>query len=281
MLSRFRLPIQIAHNHLFEDDPRKDDAATRAWSVSVGLFYKAGGIPWRQAAMQSQVCFVGISFHRLQTTQRQAMYASMAQAFSTDIEGFVLRGERVPEREDRRPYLTAQQAERIGREVLKQYRDRSDRPPVRITIHKTSRFADEEREGFRSAFHEIPEVEWLAFPPSGFRLLPTQDYPPRRGTLCTVNSTRHFLYTTGFYPDWGTYPGPHVPEPLEVIADGSQDLDLRRIAEEVLGLTKMNYNSASVVGRDPITLHMARYVGPIMAEVPENKEPALTYRYYM
>ena len=115
--------------------------------------------------------------------------------------------------------------------------------------------------------------------PSEFRVLTSNGYPPRRGTLCTVNGTSHFLYTTGFYNDWGTYPGPHVQQPLEVIPDG-RSTDLRRVGEEALGLTKMNWNSALIGGRDPITLHMACEVGPIMAEVPEHEQPQLSYRLY-
>lgn len=280
MTMRERLPIQIAHNHLFEDGPDKDDPATRAWSVSVGLYYKAGGIPWRLADMQAHVCFVGVSFHRLKTTKREALYASMAQAFSTDIEGFVLRGERIPWREDRQPYLTAQQAERLGTEVLAQYRERAGRPPVRITLHKTTRFAPEEREGFMAAFRDMPMVEMLTLRPSDFRLLSTGDYPPSRGTLCSINGTAHMLYTTGVFEVWGTYPGPHVPQPFEIITD-AKDVDIRRISEETLGLTKMNWNSASIGSRSPITLHMAQEVGPIMVEVPEQEQPELSYRYYM
>ena len=164
MIMRNRLPNQTARNHLLEDGPDKDDAATRAWSVSVRLFYRAGGLPWRLAHMQPQTCFVGVSFHRLHTTKRQALYASMAQAFSTDIEGFVLRSERIPWREDQQPHLTTERAERLGSQNLAEYRKRAGRSPVRVTLHKTTRFSPEEREGFTSAFSEVATVELLTLP---------------------------------------------------------------------------------------------------------------------
>jgi hypothetical protein len=59
------------------------------------------------------------------------------------------------------------------------------------------------------------------------------------------------------------------------------DTDARRVCEETLGLTKMNWNSAMIGGRNPITLEMASKVGPIMAEVPEEQEPEMSFRYYM
>ena len=33
-------------------------------------------------------------------------------------------------------------------------------------------------------------------------------YPPNVGTVCTVNGDRTCLFTTGFMPELGTYPGP-------------------------------------------------------------------------
>ena len=76
--------------------------------------------------------------------------------------------------------------------------------------------------------------------------------------------------------------GPHIPSPYRVVIAGDRDdTDARRVCEETLGLTKMNWNSAMIGGRNPITLEMASKVGPIMAEVPEEQEPEMSFRYYM
>lgn len=282
MIRRPHVPIQIGTNHLFVDIPGGDDRATRAWSVAVGLYYKAGGIPWRLAEVPPHVCFVGLSFHKLVTTVKDVAYASLAEAFSTDIEGFVLRGEQVVRREDRQLHLSEEQARKLGRQILDEYRGRAGRLPVRVTLHKTTRFSPEERAGFRAAFDEVPATELLTLDEdSPYRLLPHSDYPPLRGTLGSINDATHFLYTTGYHPGWGTYPGPHVPAPLHLVFDGVEGRDLRRVSEETLGLTKMNWNAATIGGREPITLRMAKEVGPVMAEVGPDEEPERSYRYYM
>lgn len=283
MLLRKRLPTQIAHNKLLVDGPGKDDPATRAWSVCVALFYKAGGVPWRLAHVPPQVLFVGLSFHRYRTTKQDAVFASTAQAYSTEIEGFVLRlNERIPRRTDRQPSLTGEQAERLGRDILEQYRLQAERSPVRIVLHKTTRFRPEEEEGFNAAFRDVAVVEYVSVNSDEPRLqlYGQGQYPPARGTLCSINDDAWFLYTTGYYADWGTYPGPHVPRPLEITLRAGVE-NPRRACEEILGLTKMNWNAAHIGGSQPITLWMAREVGPIMAEVPDHEEPELSYRYYM
>lgn len=282
MLLPRHAPTQLVTSHLFRDDAGGDDAAARAWSVSVGLYYKARGIPWRLAHVAPHVCFVGISFHRMTSQLRDVTYASLAQAFSTEIEGFVLRGtEPVLPREDRRVQLTRDQAFQLGQQIVGEYRQHAERLPVRITLHKTTLFSPDERAGFAAALNDVPVVEMLTLSASNYRLLTPWTYPPKRGTLFTINDTTNLLYTTGLYRSWETYPGPHIPAPIELVTPTLDRDELRRVSEETLGLTKMNWNSASIGGRDPITLRMAYEVGPIMAELPATADPERSYRYYM
>jgi hypothetical protein len=102
---------------------------------------------------------------------------------------------------------------------------------------------------------------------------------PLRGTLCTVEDNNHYLFTTGFVPWWGEYPGPHIPAPLEIGVCGGKDVVER--AREILALSKMNWNSAEGIGRHPITLTFARRVGTVMTEIDEDMNPNPLYRFYM
>ncbi len=275
-----RLPIQIATPNLYEEGLRgQQDPATRAWNLSVGLFYKAGGIPWRVHSTAEHTCFVGISFHHLRTTTTHVVFSSLAQAFSSEGEGFALRGEALPwDAEDRRPHLGEQQAHDLLRKVVDVYRERLGRNPVRIVIHKTSAFTAEERAGARRALSSIPVVEMETLRSTEFRLLRQGTYPPHRGTLCGFGQAS-FLYTTGYSPQRGTYDGPHIPAPLEMI--GPHEEQAEAAAGEVLALTRMNWNSSDDHTAFPISLAFARKVGLIMSEVPLDQEPHPLYRFYM
>ena len=276
-----KVPIQLAHNSLFTDRDGGDDPATKAWDVCTACFYKAGGIPWRLADATPQVCFVGVSFHHLRTETKHSVYSSCAEAFSTETEGFVLRGDTIDWSNDlgRTPHLNEQQAFQLGNAILLEYRNRTGRNPIRLVLHKQSNFDEAERAGFAASWKGIPQREFIVLHPSKFALLPQGDYPPRRGTLADVNGSK-YLYTTGFYEPWASYPGPHVPSPTEVRGQSEQDLN-ERSCREILGLTKMNFNSAAPFGSAPITTRMASEVGRIMAEVEEGRTPEMSYRYYM
>jgi hypothetical protein len=88
-----------------------------------------------------------------------------------------------------------------------------------------------------------------------------------------------YVFTTGYIPEWKTYPGPHIPAPVQIITD--ERTGARQVAAEVLGLTRMSWNTARNTGGVPITLRFAREVGGIMAEVGQDAEPNPSYRYYM
>jgi hypothetical protein len=276
---RTRIPIQLATPNLWDEGRRNQDPATRAWNLSVALFYKAGGIPWRVATAHDDTCFVGISFHHLITTQRHIVYSSLAQAFSSDGDGFALRGEAIPwDGKTRTPHLSSEKAHSLMIQVLDAYRERAGRNPVRVVVHKTSNYNDAERSGITDAFSAIPITELLTLRSGDFRMVREGTYPPHRGALCRLGQAA-FLFTSGYMPHYLTYPGPHVPVPIEIIGDDPERA--ASAAADVLSLTKMNWNSAAASMALPITLSFARRVGGVMAELPRGVEPHPSFRYYI
>ena len=277
-----RMPIQIVTSALLLDEEGNQDPATRAWNSTVAMFYKAGGLPWRVRFDGPETCFIGISFHWLKTSQGDCGYSSLAQAFSTDGDGFALRGDALlkPSKgNDKKLHLTQQQASELAVRVLAEYADRTGRNPSRVVLHKTTQFDEEEREGFGTAFSSIPVVEFVNLAPSDFRLVQRSAYPPKRGTLCRINNGATYLFATGFVPEWKTYPGVHIPVPVRIRTD--RGTDIVRTAIEVLGLARMNWNTAFDTTGAPITLRFARQVGGIMAEVRPPRVPHPSYRFYM
>ena len=103
------------------------------------LVSSAGGhlvqrLKWLSTSLKARVvqsqaehtCFVGTSFHHLRTTKTHVVFSSLAQAFSSEGEGFALRGEALPwDAEDRRPHLGEQQAHDLLRKVIQGVRDAS------------------------------------------------------------------------------------------------------------------------------------------------------------
>lgn len=278
---RSRLPIQLVTDALLSDTAKNQDPATRAWNFAVGLYYKAGGVPWRLPPTGPDTCFVGISFHHFRTTQRAIVRSSLAQAFSSDGEGFAIRGEGVPvePEQGRNVHLSEQQAFELAQNVLAEYELRTGGAPLRVVLHKTSYFDPAEQAGFGAALKDTPIVSMVTLVPSLFRLLRYGAYPPKVGTVCTVNSDRSFLFTSGFMPELGTYPGPHVPQPFEVRCLGAESAVAA--AQDVLNLTRMNWNTADIRGKWPVSLSFARRVGGILDEYGDDDLAETSFRYFV
>jgi hypothetical protein len=56
---------------------------------------------------------------------------------------------------------------------------------------------------------------------------------------------------------------------------------MTQIAQEILALTKLDWNTTMVAGKEPITTAFAEDVGEILREVPLNVQARTSYRFYM
>lgn len=263
-----------------------DRPATVAWNLFTGLYFKAGCTPWAPTGLAPGSCFIGVSFYR-PLGDESHMRAAIAQAFDELGNGWVLRGDEFPwneNRDGRQPHLPADLAADLIERSVRRYRDEVKTTPRRIVIHKQSQYSDEEQRGFADAIRtqlgSSASFDLVGLRRSSdVRLIREGTRPPLRGTLAQIEG-RSFLYSTGFLPHVGKYPHGHVPAPIEII-DHHGDSDPRRIFEEVLSLTKLNWNSAGYAETMPITLRFSRLVGDVLREVPRDQLPNPRYAFYM
>src|SRR5712692_2677850 len=90
-------------------------------------------------------------------------------------------------------------------------------------------------------------------------------YPPLRGSYIKFSNTDLLLYTVGYVPYLRTYPGPRVPQPIEIL-EHYGDSAWNIVLEEILALTKLNWNTANFAYSMPITIAFSqltfRLIGP-------------------
>lgn len=258
------------------------DRATRAWNLGVGLYYKAGGIPWKTSGLRAGTCYVGIAFYQDRSLGETQMRTSMAQVFSEEGEGIVLRGEPFAwdPNVDRTPHLTKPAAESLLAQSIKLYRAHWKREPNRVVVHKSSRFWPEELQGFEQSLGQIQFYDFLALSHQDKRFLRLGYEPPVRGTMIELAPRNYLFYTRGYVPFMGTYPGHHIPDPLEVL-EHHGTTSMSQIGAETLALSKLNWNTADFSCGDPITIAFARRIGHILSELPGEVTPQASYRFYM
>jgi hypothetical protein len=278
-------PIQIVREHsLGFDVADQQDDATKAWNFCTALYYKSGQtIPWKMVADKNRpsVCALGISFFR--SRDRQTLNTSLAQIFDELGNGLILRGTPVQEdKDDRRPFLSTDQAAELVTRGLAEYRDAVRTMPARVVIHKSSKFRPDELDGFRHAAKDlgVGAIDFVTIMPSKLRLFRGNLYPPCRGTRIELEPAVQLLYTRGSVPYYSTYPGKYLPEPLELrIVESEESPSV--LAQEILSLTKMNWNNTQFDGKFPVTLGCARKVGEILKYLTMQEAPQIRYSFYM
>ncbi|MHB1261754.1 MAG: argonaute/piwi family protein [Thermoplasmatota archaeon] len=268
------------------------DAATVAWNLATGMYYKATGHPWKLADIDDGTCIVGISFYREPSKQGSSMRASMAHVYFRSMESQVIRGKPFAwqgEHPNQEPTLTEAQAEDLLRDVLNFFgrlRKTEGLPPTptRVVVHKSSPFTEDEIAGLDAALPAGTAADYVSI--DGGRSVrffhAESGYPPLRGTM-VYDDPRDgaFLYTTGFVPALRTYPGSSVPAPIGFRA-ARLDTSLDQVAADLMALTRLDWNSTDFCTRQPVTISVSRKVGSILSEArARNLDPPAPYRFYM
>ena len=101
-----------------------------------------------------------------------------------------------------------------------------------------------------------------------------------RGTFVELDSKHHILYTKASTEFYMVYPGWYVPRPVELFCEDTQTTP-RKLAEEILALTKMNWNNTQFDNSMPITIRAARQVGAILKHLDRASTTPTSYAYYM
>ena len=294
---RFRKPTQIIRPSTYDErkrlkpkttlgDKRQlQDEATRAWNLYTALYYKAGGTPWRLVHTPSEFssCYVGVSFYK--TLDETRLLTSTAQVFNERGEGVVLRGGTAQiSKDDKQIHLSAENAYYLLKDALQIYQKEHKNFPARVVIHKSSKHNADEITGFEKALRDYsiePELaDFVSVTHSSTRLFRGNRYPPLRGTFLDTEGESFVLYTKGSVDFFSTYPGLYVPSPLGFRCDHVSQTPTF-LAQEILALTKMNWNNTQFDGREPITLRCARQVGGILKYIGPNDHHEPYYRFYM
>jgi hypothetical protein len=273
------IPTQVVWQATLEGTTSVEDDATRAWNFWTGIYYKAGNIPWRATGLVRGTCYVGLSFYR--DRRNATLRTCMAQAFSDQGEGIVLRSEPFIWEGSRSAHLPKELASELITRVLQAYEGHLNQRPSRVVVHKWQRYWDDERAGFEEVLQNtVHSSDLVAFSDRKIRFFRTGEEPPLRGTMIALGPKNALLYTRGYVPFLGVYSGMRVPRPVEIV-EHFGDASMTQICQEILALTKLDWNSAMFAGKEPITTAFSEDVGHILSELPPNITPKTQYRFYM
>jgi hypothetical protein len=292
------IPVQIIlEDTILGKKKSLQDLSLQGWNFCVANYYKNNCSPWTLSLKDRHTCFIGISFHKVLNGADHLMRSSIAQAFNYEGKGIIFVGKQF--KWDKHvtntpaPHLTYEYAKDLIKEIIREYKIYNDDiAPNRVVIHKTSDFWNSSihqdyseveglKDGIKDVLGENATIDLVTIKSAGIKLLrQAGDYPVIRGTLLHVDQATGVLYTTGYIPYYETFPSVHIPRPLEVsIYEG--ETTLKKVCEEILALTKLNFNNCNYYDSMPITVRFAQKVGEIIQYMDEKSTPPNKYFFYM
>jgi hypothetical protein len=259
------------------------DPATVAWNLCTTAYFKSGRRPWRLARVRDKVCYVGLVFKRL-INDAEGSACCGAQMFLDSGDGLVFKGAVGPWRSANRLeyHVSREGARTLLATVVDAYRNKEGCYPSELFIHGQTAFNDDEWDGFTDAVPPGTNLVGIRIRSSlSLKLFRPGTHPILRGCALRISGRAGFLWTRGFIPYLGTYPGRETPNPLRIdLLRG--DADLLTVMADVMALTKLNFNACIYGDGLPVTLRFASAVGEILTAGPTpEKQPPLPFKHYI
>ena len=285
----FDIPIQIIRESTLRLRNEKSfgergltPLSDRLWNLGTALYYKCGGKPWRLSTAREGVCYIGLAFRRLPDDMNTACCA--AQMFLNTGDGIVFLGEFGPwySPETKQFHLTKDAAKQLLAGVLKTYDDLEGKPLTEVFLHSRSTIDREEFAGYREACPEGVRVVGVRVRTDRFgpRLFRAEKMPVLRGTFLRIDARSGYLFGSGFKPRLATYDGWETPVPLRIDVEHG-DASVEQVAQDILGLTKLNYNACRLGDAQPVTVGFSNAVGEILISNPTVKNRRPNFKFYI
>ncbi len=298
------IPTQVINDRSFSFSYK----ASLAWRLSIALYVKAGGVPWKLGPLQGvphHTAYIGLAYSLRNNADGAKFVTCCSQVFDADGGGmqFVAFEARDPVEETpeirRNPYLSRSDMRAVIARSLNLYQRRNGGSlPRRLVVHKTIAFKPDEIEGALDATAAIPEVECVEINSSsswrsvwltenqgtGGRSRP-DGYPVPRGATLIQSGCSALVWVAGNAPDASLernyYQGKKsIPKPLKLIRHtGSGPLECTAL--EAIALTKMDWNNDALYDPVPVTIRYSQTLAQTISNVPSLPRREYPYRLFM
>lgn len=268
------------------------------WWLSLALYTKGMRTPWVLDSMDKDTAYVGLGFsidHTAPKNQKVTLgcshiYNHQGQGLQyrlTKLENPLIRG--------RNAFMSLEDARRLGEKIRELFFEARRRLPHRVVLHKNTPFLRDEQTGLLEGLSGVDQVEMvqveidhsLRYVSSfhGRNGIQEGMFPVNRGTAVCVDDFSALIWVHGstkIMNDNKTYyqGKRRIPAPLKIKKfSGQSDLDL--IVREIMGLSKMDWNTFDLYTQLPATVQSSSQIARIGSLLERFDNISYDYRLFM
>ena len=269
------------------------------WWLSLAIYVKGMRTPWLLDTLDEDTAYVGLGFSIDQTAEKGCQIVlGCSHIYSGRGEGLQYRLSKIEDPIIRRgnPFMSRDDARRTGETIRQLFFNARMSLPRRVVLHKRTPFLKEEREGLLDGLSGIRRIDMLEIQenhalryvasiqrPDG--TFDDDNYPVRRGTVIKLDKYTALLWvhgaTAAVNPRLKYFQGKRrIPAPLTLRRHGGGS-SLEQLGAEILGLSKMNWNTFDLYSKFPATLQSSVEIARIGSLLQRFGTESFDYRLFI
>lgn len=295
----FAAQRQIATQFIREKTIESDLSCQILWALSLAIYVKAGRTPWTISGIQPDTAFAGIGYSVLSGASGNNTVIGCSHIYTYDGLGMKYKLSKLQDvtiDKKQNPYLSEHEAYRLGLNIKELFYKSFSDMPKRVVIHKRTPFRKDEISGLVGSLStagiqdiELIEISYeddLKCFALNYDNSDADGFPVLRGLCFPLNSNTMYLYTHGIAPSVKApgrkyfQGGRSVPLPLKVVRHYGFS-SMSQIANEILGLSRMNWNSFNLYSKLPCTIESSNQIAQIGWLLSQYEGTLYDYRFFM
>ena len=290
----------VATQFLAEDTLSNSQQCRVWWWLSLALYVKGMRTPWVLDGLDEDTAYVGLGFSIDKNAEKGShVVLGCSHIYSSRGEGLQYRLSKVENPVIRRgnPFMSKDDARRTGETIRQLFFDARFKLPPRVVLHKRTPFLKDEREGLLDGLGGVASIDMLeiqedhalryvaSMPRRDGSGVDEDNYPVRRGTVMKLDDFSALLWvhgaTAAVNPNLKYFQGKRrIPAPLTLRRHaGSTPLD--QLSAEILGLSKMNWNTFDLYTKLPATLQSSGEIARIGSLLQRFGSSSYDYRLFI
>ena len=281
------------------------DAAKVKWWLSLGLYVKANGIPWRNQVINESTAFIGLDFAIQKINNSHKYVLGSSQIFDSTGQGlrFLLQPIEHPVFIGKNPFMSKEDARRLILKLKEAYfRIDGNSKLEKLVVHKVLHYTSDEMTGISEALEGIENIEMLQIQKcskwrairgevdrhTGKMKADPHNFPIQRGTVIQLDDFSFLLWAHGSVQDedgagryMNYYQGKRgIPAPLLIRRFRGTD-PIETTVRDILSLTKMNWNGGELYKTLPVTLDFSKRLSKYAKQAETLQAIPYDFRFFM